>query len=77
MDLFATMRAQKLENATENRESDRGDTTDKIITFRMHWIDGLTPDNRLSFEGQDFKITRLKEIGHRIGLDVVCERVGS
>jgi head-tail adaptor len=73
---FATMRAQKLENATENRESDRGDTTDAIITFRMHWIDGITLNNRLSFEGQDFKITRLKEVGRRIGLDVVCERVG-
>jgi head-tail adaptor len=73
--VFATMRAQKLENATGNRERDGGDTTDKIITFRMHWIDGLT--NRLSFEGQDFKITRLKEIGRRIGLEVVCERVGS
>jgi head-tail adaptor len=74
--VFATMRAQKLENATENRESDRGDTTDAIITFRMHWIDGVTLNNRLSFEGQDFKITRLKEIGRRVGLDVVCERVG-
>jgi head-tail adaptor len=74
---FATkMRAQKLENATDNRESDRGDTTDSIITFRMHWIDGVTLDNRLSFEGQAFKITRLKEIGRRVGLDVVCERVG-
>jgi head-tail adaptor len=74
--LFATMRAQKLENATDNRESDRGDTTDTIITFRMHWIDGVTLDNRVSFEGQAFKITRLKEIGRRVGLDVVCERVG-
>ena len=74
--LFATMRAQKLENATDNRESDRGDTTDTTITFRMHWIDGVTLDNRVSFEGQNFKITRLKEIGRRVGLDVVCERVG-
>jgi head-tail adaptor len=73
---FAAMRAQKLENATDNRESDRGDTTDKVITFRMHWIDGVTLDNRVSFEGQAFKITRLKEIGRRVGLDVVCERVG-
>jgi head-tail adaptor len=73
---FATMRAQKLENASENREGDRGDTTDNIITFRMHWTDGITLNNRLSFEGHDFKITRLKEIGRRIGLDVVCERVG-
>jgi head-tail adaptor len=73
---FAYMRAQKLENATSNREGERGDTTDNVITFRMHWIDCITLDNRLSFEGQAFKITRLKEIGRRVGLDVVCERVG-
>ncbi len=72
---FATMRAQKLENATSDRESDRGDTTDNVITFRMRWID-VTLDNRVSYQDQAFKIMTIKEIGRRVGLDVVCERVG-
>jgi SPP1 family predicted phage head-tail adaptor len=74
--VFATMRAQKLENATSDRESDRGDTTDNVITFRMRWIDGVTLENRVSYQGQAFKIITIKEIGRRVGLDVTCERVG-
>jgi head-tail adaptor len=74
--LVATMRAQKLENATDNRESDRGDTTDNVITFRMHWIDGVTLENRVTYQDQPFKIMTIKEIGRRVGLDIMCERVG-
>jgi len=74
---FATMRAQKLENATDNREGTRGDTTDTTITFRMRWLDGVTLDRRVTYDGQPFKITRIKEIGRRVGLDITCERVGS
>ncbi len=74
---FATMRAQKLENATDDREGARGDTTDTVITFRIRWVDGLMLDDRVFFGGQPFKIMRLKEIGRRVGLDVTCERVGS
>jgi head-tail adaptor len=74
--LFATMRAQKLENAVSDREGARGDTTDNIIAFRMRWIDGVTLEHRVSYEGQTFKIMTIKEIGRRVGLDVTCERVG-
>jgi SPP1 family predicted phage head-tail adaptor len=73
---FATMRAQKLENAISDREGARGDTTDNVITFRMRWIDGVTLENRVSYQGQPFKIMTIKEIGRRVGLDITCERVG-
>jgi hypothetical protein len=39
-------------------------------------MDGLTLDNRVSYQGQAFVIRQIKEIGRRVGLDVVCERVG-
>jgi head-tail adaptor len=74
--LVATMRAQKLENAVSDREGARGDTTDNVITFRMRWLDGVTPNNRVSFEGLALKIMTIKEIGRRVGLDITCERVG-
>jgi SPP1 family predicted phage head-tail adaptor len=73
---FATMRAQKLENAITDREGARGDTTDNVITFRMRWLDGVTLENRVSYQDQQFKIMSIKEIGRRVGLDVTCERVG-
>jgi head-tail adaptor len=74
--LVATMRAQKLENAISDREGARGDTTDNVIIFRMRWIDGVTPDNRVTYEDQPFKIMTIKEIGRHVGLDITCERVG-
>jgi SPP1 family predicted phage head-tail adaptor len=74
--LFATMRAQKLENAVSDREGARGDTTDNVITFRMRWLDGVTLEHRVSYQGQAFKIMTIKEIGRRVGLDITCERIG-
>jgi SPP1 family predicted phage head-tail adaptor len=74
--LVATMRAQKLENAVTDREGARGDTSDNVITFRMRWIDGMTLENRIIYEGQQFPIMTIKEIGRHIGLDITCERVG-
>jgi hypothetical protein len=44
--------------------------------FRMRWMDGLTLDNRVSYQAQAFVIQQIEEIGRRIGLDIVCERVG-
>jgi head-tail adaptor len=73
---FATMRAQVLQFATDDREGSRGNTTDTMITFRMRWLDGVTLENRVSYQGQAFVIRQIKEIGRRVGLDVVCERVG-
>jgi head-tail adaptor len=68
--------AQKLENAISDREGARGDTTDNTITFRMRWIDGVTLENRVTYQDQAFKIMSIKEIGRRVGLDITCERVG-
>jgi SPP1 family predicted phage head-tail adaptor len=72
----ATVRAQLLQYDVDNRETARGDVTERTVTFRIRWLDGLTLDNRVSFEGAAFTIKKIKEIGRRVGLDVICERVG-
>jgi SPP1 family predicted phage head-tail adaptor len=71
-----TMRAAMLQYLTDNREGQRGSTTDATVTFRMRWLDGVTLENRVLYDGQAFKITGIKEIGRRVGLDIMCERVG-
>lgn len=73
---FATMRAQKLENAITNHEGARGNTTNTTITFRMRWLGGVTLENRVAYEGCQYKIEQFKEIGRRAGLEILCERVG-
>ncbi|OKO88053.1 hypothetical protein AC629_10920 [Bradyrhizobium sp. NAS80.1] len=73
---FATMRAQLLKNATDNKEGQRGETTDVILTFRMWFLHGVTLENRVTYQGQQFEIIGISEIGRRRGLDLTCRRVG-
>lgn len=74
---FATMRAQMLVPlAIDDRESSRGHVTDTSVTFRTRWIVGIGLEHRIAYDGQVFTIRQIKEIGRRVGLDVLCERVG-
>lgn len=74
---FATMRAQLLKNTTDDREGERGHTTDAVLTFRMYYFASLSLNDRLLYEGQQYEITGITEIGRRVGLDLTCRRVGS
>lgn len=71
----AAVRAQMLEFDTSNREGVRA-TTDARITFRIYWLHGLTLEHRVLYEGQSYKIQKIREVGRRAGLDLVVERVG-
>lgn len=73
----ATMRAQLLKNATDDREGERGHTTDATLTFRMYYFASLSLNDRLLYEGQQYEVKQISEIGRRVGMDVTCERVGS
>ncbi|MGY4469352.1 SPP1 family predicted phage head-tail adaptor [Bradyrhizobium sp. LB9.1b] len=73
----ATMRAQLLKNATDNQEGQRGDITNAVLTFRMRLLDGVTLENRVTYQGQQFEIVGISEIGRSVGLDLACERVGT
>ncbi|QOZ76714.1 head-tail adaptor protein [Bradyrhizobium sp. CCBAU 53351] len=73
---FATMRAQLLKNATDDREDARGHTTDAVLTFRMYYFASLSLNDRLLYEGQQYDVKQITEIGRRVGMDVTCERVG-
>ncbi|MDA9453064.1 hypothetical protein XI00_01960 [Bradyrhizobium sp. CCBAU 21359] len=73
---FATMRAQLLKNATDDREGARGHTTDAVLTFRMYYFASLSLDDRLLYQGQQYEITGITEIGRRVGVDIACGRTG-
>ncbi|WP_234680797.1 phage head closure protein [Bradyrhizobium monzae] len=74
--LVATMRAQLLKNATDNQEGQRGETTNALLTFRTRFLDGVTLENRVTYQGQQFEIIGVSEIGRRVGLDLNCRRGG-
>lgn len=73
---FATMRAQLLANAADDREGARGNSTDTTITFQMRWLDGVTLENRVVYEGNTYTIRQINEIRRRVGLNITCERIG-
>jgi head-tail adaptor len=73
---FATVRAQVLQFSLDDREGARGSTTEQSVTFRMYWLAGLSLEHRVTYEGRAFTIKTIKELGRRVGLDVICERVG-
>jgi SPP1 family predicted phage head-tail adaptor len=74
---YATMRAQLLKNATDDREGERGHITDAVLTFRMYYFASLSlNDDRLLYQGRSYNVTGITEIGRRVGMDVSCERVG-
>ncbi|WFU69441.1 head-tail adaptor protein [Bradyrhizobium sp. CB2312] len=73
---YATMRAQLLKNATDDREGERGHTTNVVLTFRMYYFASLSLNDRLLYEGHQYDVKQITEIGRRVGMDVACERVG-
>jgi len=38
----------------------------------MRWLDGVTTEHRIVYEGDAFDIKETKELGRRRGLDVRC-----
>jgi SPP1 family predicted phage head-tail adaptor len=69
------VRAQMLQYDTSNREGIRP-STEITITFRIYWIEGVTLESRVLYDGQVYKIQRIREVGRRFGLEIVCERIG-
>jgi hypothetical protein len=73
---FRKVRAQVLQYDTTDREGARPTTT-ATITFRIYWVEGVSLESRVLFDGQFYKIKKVREIGRRAGLELVVERVGS
>lgn len=75
--VVATMRAQLLQNATDDMIGDGGSQTQKTVVFRTRWLDDVTLERRVTYVGQEFEIKEIKELGRRRGLDLKCVRLGA
>jgi len=42
-------------------------------SFRVRWIDGLTPAHRISFDGEIWDIMATPELGRREGIDIMAK----
>lgn len=72
---FATVRAQIIEASTEEYLRAYGEGGNTAIIFRLRWLNGVTVEHRVVYEGKHLNIRETKEIGRRKGLELRCEEV--
>ncbi len=73
-EVVATMRAQIVNGSTEEFIRGQGATTETSIAFRMRWLDGLTTEHRVTYDGAAYDIKELRELSRRRGLAIRCVR---
>lgn len=69
----ATLRAQIIQSSTEEFLTN-GATDDTVVIFRTRYLSGVTGASRVLYQGGEFNIREVKEIGRRVGLELRCQR---
>ncbi len=46
------------------------------VLFRIRWIEGIRPTDRINYEGRLHNIHEVKELGRREGLDIMTVAAG-
>ncbi len=72
---IATVRAQIVQQSTEEFLRSYGTTDALAVIFRIRWLDGVTVEHRVEYEGKTLNIRETKEIGRRKGLELRCDEV--
>lgn len=67
---LATVRAQLVQQNTEEFIRGFGASDETAVIFRIRWLDGVTNADRIVYAGQNHNIKETKEIGRRRGLEL-------
>ena len=73
---LVTLRAVKLQGAAADTEHDEIALTDTRVKLQSWYYDGLTLEDRATYEGGTYQIKYLSEIGRRRGLEIHVEKLG-
>lgn len=73
---LATMRAQIIQASTEEFQRAYGASGETAIIFRTHFVEGVSTNDRIVYEGANFNVKEVKEIGRRAGLELRCIALG-
>ncbi|MDM8167153.1 phage head closure protein [Roseovarius sp.] len=71
----ATLRAELVERSTEEFLRNAGETSETTVVFRTRHLDGVTDEDRVSFDGAAYDIEEITRIGRRKGLEFRCREV--
>ena len=69
---IATLRAEVVERSTEEFLRAAGDTDETTVVFRTRYLDGITSNDRVSFDGGTYDLEEITRIGRRKGLELRC-----
>ncbi|CUX15388.1 MULTISPECIES: phage head closure protein [Agrobacterium] len=69
----ATVRAQLIQSSTEEFLTG-GASDETVVIFRTRFLSGVTGASRVLYQGGEFNIREVKEIGRRKGLELRCDR---
>lgn len=72
---LATLRAEKLDQTTEEFIRGSGANDETVIIFRSRFIAGVTNADRILFGGQPFNIKEVMPLGRNRGLEFRCMRI--
>lgn len=73
---LVTLRAVRLASAAADTEHEQIALTDTRVKLQTWYYDGLTLENRATYEGCTYQIKYLAEIGRRRGLEIHIEKLG-
>ncbi|WAJ26276.1 phage head closure protein [Antarcticirhabdus aurantiaca] len=73
----ATVRAQVIQATTEEFMRSFGQASEAAAVFRIRHLDGITPGDRVTYQGRPFDIKEVKELGRRAGIDLRCVAQGA
>lgn len=73
----AAVRAQIIQSTTEEFMKGWGTSTEAAIVFRIRHLDGITPADRVTYDGRAYDLKEIKELGRREGLDLRCVAQGA
>lgn len=72
----ATLRAQIVQQGTEEFIRTYGASDETVIVFRTRYVDGIVNADRVAFDGRHFNIREVTPIGRRKGLELRCTAQG-
>lgn len=73
---LVTLRGRKLAGvATDETRTDIA-VNDTLVKLQTHYYDGLTLDDRATYEGATYTLKSISEIGRRRGLEIHIDKLG-
>lgn len=74
-EVFATVRAQVVQQGTDEFMANYGEGQRTITVFRIRWLAGVELTDQVLYEGRTFDLKEIKEIGRRKGIELRAEAV--